>query len=184
MKMKKIHVFGIFLAALLAALPPFVPLCHADDLQVKRCVTWITKQNSWEAEYYQTGSIPVPPEGIPTVEDEYYLYSFAGWQKLTSPEEVNAYNEEPGLRFNESFVPASFEPIQNDTVYAARYYKSPKKFAVNEDKLIDSQDISILLDHLSGKAENVGPGADADNDGISTIMDVSKLLYYLLTGEE
>lgn len=183
----KIAAWVVCLTAVFSALScaGYCPLVStADGISVDRCVTWAMQKGVWQAEYYAVGEVPVPPVEKPTIDNADYFYNFVGWQKLNSPEEVNAYYAEPGLKFGETFIQKPFEPISSDVVYAARYYKVPKKFAVNDDTNVDMQDTFTLLNHLAGDITNVGPGADADGDGLVTVMDVSKLLHYLSTGKE
>ncbi len=183
--MKKIVITIISLSLFISMISSL--LCfhvHADDIAIPRCVTWLLGIEEYTSQYYKDGEIPLPPNQIPIVDSNEYFYNFVGWQLLTSPEEVIAYRAEPAIAFGEKFKQKPFEPIHSELVFAARFSKAPKKFAVNNDTYVDISDVTALLNHLSGANTPVGPGADADGDGVSSIMDVTKLLNYLTTGEE
>ena len=187
--MKRILALCLAIVTLLSCLCVFV---HADGIEIKRCVTWKFFptspddprdyiRSSYYAEYVAKGEIPVPPDKTPTYDDETYFYSFLGWKRMYA-EDVDAYRNDPSMGFTPStFVEEPFEPIgDTDVVYGAVYGMAMKKYAVNDDRLIDISDVSLLLSVLSGKeVADIGPGADSNGDGITNIIDATAILAYL-----
>ena len=165
---------------------------HADGIEVKHCVTWKFFptfpddsreyiRSSYYAEYVKQGEIPVPPDKTPTYDDSTYFYHFLGWKRLYA-EDIEPYRQDPSMGFTPStFVQEPFEPMANsDVVYAAVYGMSLKKYAINDDTYIDISDVSMLLSILAGKEyEHVGPGVDANGDGITSIIDATVIIAYL-----
>ena len=183
------------LALLLSIVTLFSCLCifgHADGIEIRRCVTWKfypTGPNdprdyvraSYYADYVTKGEIPVPPDKTPTYKDDRYLYQFLGWKRIYA-EDVEPYRLDPSMGYTPStFVQEPFEEVgDTDVVYCAIYGKSLKKYGVNDDNTVDIKDISMLLSILAGKKyDMVGPGADANGDGITSIVDVTCIVAYL-----
>lgn len=169
----------------------------ADGITVQRCVTWKlfpTKstdsrdhiRSSYIAEYYSEGQVPTAPKVTPTYEDDGdYFYNFLGWKRI-SGQQITDYMNDPSLGYTSAtFVQEKFAKIETDVVYGAIYGKDPKWLAIDDDTYISITDVTLFLSYLSGEYQKeIGPGRDANKDGICSIEDLTEILYYLTLTEQ
>lgn len=176
---------------------PGVP-ARADNggIEPTYCVTWLLRPERSEprkgiinyvAEYYADGKVPTPPTEIPDYEIDDYYYQPLGWRQISGVGVINDYfDSKPALSPGDTFVQEPFVPINgHDAVYVPVYRKHYKNYAVNNDRVVNIEDVTALLDYLSGSStheDSVGIARMLSKYGFLSIRQVTEILNYLVNG--